>query len=188
MSDIASREPLIHAAGDTLEFQRSLPDYSSANGWSLLYELRAGNGDVAANAASSASGASHLIEVDDFAAGVEPGDYVLVGFVVNGSERHQIYYSALTVLADLGTQASAGPITTHAQRMIPLIEAQLERLALHELDTSNVQDTELRRVQRMELTKQLAWNKEIRQNEINHQNMRNGRGNGNLITTRFAIT
>ncbi len=188
MSDIALREPLIVAAGDSLEFQRTLRDYLPSAGWSLTYLLRAGNGEVQVTVNSTASGDAHLIDEDAFAAGIEPGDYVLAGFAVNGAERHQIYLSELTVTADLGSQAAAGSILSHTQRMIPLLEAQLERLAANELDVSNVQQVELRRVQRLSLEKQLAINKELRANEIAQENMRNGRGSGNIIRTRFDIT
>jgi hypothetical protein len=189
MPDIEKREPLVFACGDSLVFERALRDFLPSAGWTLHYQLRGVNGEQAVpDFTSTASGDVHLIDVDGFAAAVEPGDYLLVGYAVNGAERHQIYYGELTLSANLGGNASAPDQTTHAQRMIPLLEAQLERLAQHELDDSNVQQTEFRRVKRLDLERQLGINKEIRANEIAAQNVRNGRGSGREVRTIFAIT
>ena len=180
------REPATFAAGDTLIFQKYLADYLPSNGWSLLYEIRGGSQPI--TFASSALGDYHAVEV---AATVTapwlPADCVLVGFAVNGAEKHQIYYGELNISAPVGALQNQEPQTTHAQRMISLLEAALEKLAAHVLDSTNVEQTEIRRANRLELEKQLAMNKEIRANEVAHENIRNGRPSGMKISSQFNI-
>jgi hypothetical protein len=189
MSDIPCREPLIFAAGDTLNFKRFLRDYLPSAGWSLSYQVRGGaRGDDEVAFDSTADVDEHEVTVDAATTSLWlPGDYVLVGYAVNGEERHQVYYGELTVTANLGTDANDAVVTTHAQRMIALIERQLEELAAHSLQDSNIQQTEIRRVQRMDLERQLALNKEIRANEIAHENVQQGRPSGLKITPMFRI-
>lgn len=184
------REPLIFAVGDTLSFERYLPDYLPTAGWSLLYEIRGGAaGDDAVQFTSTVDGNRFKIEVPtSITTPWVPGDYILVGYAVNAGlvERHQFYYAEITLTPNLGDGGSGAP-TTHAQRMIPLIEAQLEQLAMHVMDATTVEKTELIRVKRDALEKQLAWNKTIRNNEIALENVANGRPSGSKIVTQFNI-
>ena len=71
--------------------------------------------------------------------------------------------------------------------MISLIEAALEKLAAHALDMTNVEQTEIHRVKRLDLERQLGINKHIRMDEIAQENIRNGRPSGNKIVSQFNI-
>ena len=187
------REPLLFAQGDSLIFQRSLPDYLPSNGWSLLYEIRSSDQSTipAIQFTSTPDATNTLHEINVLPAVTAlwlPGENVLVGYVVNVSgERHQIYYAALEIVANLGTTANTVDVTTHAQRMIPLIEAALEKLAIHSMNETNIQHVQILREKRMDLEKQLGYNKEIRANEIAQENIRNGRPGGNSIKPQFNI-
>lgn len=188
------REPVVFACGDTLIFERYLPDYLPDDGWELRYEIRGGASGTEdavafASSLSSTNGARHRVEVAAATtANWLPGQYVLVGTAVNGEEQHKIYEGALTLSADMTGTPDAAVKTTHAQRMITLIEAQLERLAQHELDESNVQQAQFIRAKRLDLERQLAINKEIRMAEVAQENARNGLPSGNKITPVFNIT
>ena len=180
------QEPQTFAAGDTLIFQRYLRDYSPANGWSLLYEVR-GNGQPI-TFVSAALGDYHGIQVDPAVTSLwAPAECVLAGYAVNGAERHQIYYGEFQIFPNEGSAQNVQPQTTHAQRMISLIEASLEKLAAHALETTNIEQTEIVRVKRLDLERQLAINKHIRMDEISQENIRAGRPSGNKIASQFNI-
>lgn len=190
--DAPTREPERFAIGDTLSFKRVLPDYPASAGWSLLYNIRGG-----ASAAlepvffsSTADGDDHLVTVaKEVTSAWTAGEYVLVGFILNSyGGRYQFYYGSLSLLANLGAPGDEKPVTTHAQRMIALLENQLEELARHAIDSSNVQQAEFRRVRRLDLEEQLARNKEIRMSEIALDNIRNGKPSGYRTTALFRIT
>lgn len=189
MADIERQEPVIFACGDTLLFQRYLRDYLPSAGWSLHYEIRGGASPTNQPLAfdSAASGDYHLIDVDGFAAAAIPGDYELVGYAIKGAERHQIYDGELRLLPDGTSADDTGPVKTHAQKMVELLEAGLERLAQHEIDESNVEKAQFIRAKRLDLEKQLAINKEIRANEVRHERIRNGQASGQFISPRLSI-
>ena len=186
------REPLLFAVGDTLCFRRRVPGFLPADGWSAFYEIRGGAaGD--ANITLNATTVGDCFSVDVPTATTQqwlPGDYTLAGFCVNAADnphvRHQFYVGELTLSPNLGDAGSDAP-TTHAQRMIPLIEAQLEQLAMHVLDASNIEKTELIRVKREAPEKQLAWNKTLRANEIAIENVANGKPSGLKVVPVMAV-
>lgn len=188
-AEIQWREPDVFASGDSLIFQRYLPDYLPANGWALRYtltSLAANIGVKVEDINSQAQGDSHLINVNAFAAGLDAGDYLLVGFAVNGAERHQIYYGELTLVPDLadGT-AVTKPLTTHAQRMITVLETQMEKLAAHSLRESDVQRSRFVWERRGEVLDLLNFYRERRNYELKLLAVANGHGNQNQIVPRF---
>jgi hypothetical protein len=174
---------MIFAAGDTLLFQRHLRDYQPSDGWSLLYQIRGGvTGDAACQFTSTALGELHEISVaNTVTAGWLTGAYVLVGYAVSSTERHQIYYGELRIQPNLGTAKNDAVVTTHYQRMVTILEQQLEQLAQNILVETNIERTQILRVDREKLERQLAVNKELRANEIACENVRNGRPSGNVI-------
>ncbi len=186
------REPLLFAIGDTLAWCRFLPDYQPVNGWSLFYEIRggaAGDANIQFAATVPANSSNFQVQVlPAVTAAWLAGDYVLVGYVTgveNGvAARHQVYYGPLTLTPNLGDSGSDAP-TTHEQRMIPLLETALEQLAVHVLQETDIEKTRLMRVKREELTKQLAWNRTVRANQIAQENVRNGKRSGRTITPKF---
>ena len=156
-------------------FQRYLADYLPANGWSLEYAISGDTEAAPITLTSTALNEDHFIE------------YVLRGYAVNTSgERHQIYYGELGIFPN-GTAQDNVPVTTHAQRMIPLLEAALEQLAVMTVENSSIEEINLQRVKRMDLEKQLAINKEIRANEIGHDNVRSGKPSGFKIRTQLNV-
>lgn len=189
-----NREPILFSQGDILAFNKYLPDYLPSDGWALLYEIRSTeqptNPAIQINSTPDPTNSFHEINVaDGVTAGWLPGEAVMVGYAVNAGTgvRHQIYYNALNLTPNLGTAQNTVDLSTHAQRMIPILEKQLEELAQHSMDDSNVQQVEIRRVKRMDLEKQLAWNKTLRQNEVAVENVAMGRPSGNQIVPVFNL-
>lgn len=188
------REPLEFSQGDTLCFDKYLPDYLPSKGWALLYEIRSSqqptNPAIQINSTPDVTNTYHKILVaEGITAGWLAGDALMVGYAVNAGtgQRHQVYYGTLNLTPNLGTAGNNVDVSTHAQRMIPILEKQLEELAQHSMDDSNVQQVEIRRVKRMDLEKQLAWNKQLRQNEIAVENVANGRPSGNKVVPIFNL-
>lgn len=181
------REPDTFCAGDTMLFQRYLRDYTPQNGWSLSYEIRGGGQPIVF--VSAALGDYHAVEVDPAVTLLwVPSQCVLVGFAVNVTgERHQIYYHELQIFTNEGAQQNIAPQTTHSQRMITLLEGQLEKLAAHAIDESNIEQTQIARVKRLDLERQLAINIHKRMNEIEMENVRNGRPSGTKIISQMNI-
>ena len=187
------REPAEFFAGDTFYFQKNLPDYLPANGWSLLYEIRGGIAGGAAVQIVSTSvppgNTLHQVEADPLVTQAWlPGDYVLVGFAVNATgERHQIYYAALPVKPNLGSAADDVNVKTHAQLMVEALETQNLSLAQHNIIDSTVEQTRIVREKRAALRTELAYWKEVRRNEVALENVRNGNPSGNRIIGEAAI-
>lgn len=188
------REPIEFTQGDTLTFSRYLPDYLPSGGWQLFYEIRSTeqptNPAIEFQSTPDATNQIHELNVaDGVTATWLPGDAILTGYAVNvvAGTRHQIYYNNLNIIPNLGTGTNDVDLRTHSQKMIPLLEAQLEKLAQHSIDDSDIQQVEIRRVKRMEMEKQLAWNKQLRQNEIAQENVAAGRPSGNKIVPVFNV-
>lgn len=189
---IQTREPELFAVGDTLLFQRLIRDFLPSDGWSLLYEIRGGASGTSTPVSftSTADGDWHKISVAaSTTAAWLPGDYVLAGYLVNSglSQRNQFYLGELTLQTNRGSNTDATE-QTHYQKMIVLLEGQLETLAAHAIQDSTVQQSEFRRVKRKELEEQLAFNKEMRNIEIRQEAIRNGYQNPAFIQPVANIT
>lgn len=119
------QEPLQVAAGDTIQWKRSLPDYPAADGWVLKYALR-GPGII--DIAGSADGSDHLISVPAAtSAAWVAGDYTARGYVESGGERFTIYSGRIQVTPDLAAIAAGSyDGRSHARRVIDAIEAVIE--------------------------------------------------------------
>src|SRR5258706_15699378 len=144
---IKNYEPIQIAAGDTLSWQRSLGNYPASQGWQLTYELR-GNGQ-AIEFLSTTSGDSHIINVAAVVTALWlAGEYVMEGFAGNvaANQRERIYLNNLIVTQNLETAAPDAVVTTHAQRMVALIEAVQEGKATHDILESDVEQTRIRRL------------------------------------------
>lgn len=193
MTDIAQcREPLIFSIGDTMLFKRYLPDYLPSDGWSLTYSIRGGaNSGNSLTFNSTTDGTNYTVTVlSSVTSTWVAGQYILVGFAVNGATRHQIYYAELTLTpnAIASRDVPNVDVLTHAQKMIVSLQTQLESLAQNVLQDSTVQGTELRRVRRKEMLELLQFYQEKVANEAALENVRNGRPSGQKIVPQFNIT
>lgn len=88
VSAIQWREPESFVSGDTLLFQRSLPDFLPSDGWSIrlivTQNLPNGSQKVAdVTSAPDSTNTYHVFNVPNFLAGVAAGTYVLTEEIVN---------------------------------------------------------------------------------------------------------
>jgi hypothetical protein len=140
--DIPLTEPARIRAGDTVTWRKSLGDYPATDGWTLYYRLI--NATAKIDITASADGADHLVSIakttsDDYVA----GDYVLVAWVANGTERVSLPGGRIKIDPDLAAVSAAGyDSRTQAKKMLDAIDAALlslssgERLAVVEAEVA----------------------------------------------------
>ena len=187
MAEIQSREPELFSAGDTLLFAKYLPKYLPSDGWSVEYQLTDEGGVLRATALSTADNDMHKVLEDDFAASCDAGDYILTGYAIKDAERHQIYYGELTLTPDFASGSAQPPQKTEAQEMIETIRASLKDLYSSPLEETDVQGSRFRMAKAESLRNELAFWKEVRNNEIQQARARAGLPPGNVITPIFNI-
>ena len=122
--EIPDTEPARVRAGDTVTWRKSLALYPANDGWTLHYRLI--NASAKFDITATADGASHLVSVpiattDDWAA----GDYTLLSWVSNGTERVSLPTTRITVLPDLAAQTTGYDSRSHARKLLDAIEAAL---------------------------------------------------------------
>jgi hypothetical protein len=196
MSDTQHQEPIIFAAGDSLIFKRHFDKFPANNGWSLEYSLFSLNGVSANLAIDSAPDPcntyDHLVSIQNFAAATPPGEYKLIGYAVNTvnnvtTDRRQIYEGRFILTPNFALQKSTAPLTTHTQRTITILEAQIEQLSQVVLQESDVQRSRFVWKKLEEFQQMLKEYREKRFNEIKIEAVRNGRNAGDQIRPVFGI-
>jgi hypothetical protein len=116
-------EPTQLHAGDSVAWERDVPEYPAADGWSLRYVLSG----PARHVLEALASAPYRVEVaaTETATWV-PGLYRWVALAINGDQRMTVASGTLEVGANLET-AEPFDARSHAQRMLDLIEAALEK-------------------------------------------------------------
>ena len=189
------REPDEFTSGDTLLFQRSLPDYLPSDGWALRLTITQPLPQGALKVAEAVSVADstnsvHTFNVPDFCAALEAGVYVLSEVVFNQStgEKHQIYHDdEFNIGDDLDSGLVVGPILTEAQEMIALLRASYKALIQQQFASTNVQHNEFVLQKQGEVLDQLKYWKNMRINEIQMERAKNGQKPGNVQEAVFCI-
>lgn len=140
--DIPTSEPARIRAGDTVTWRKSLPSYPASAGWTLAYRLI--NASAKIDISTTADGADHLVSVPKASsAGYTAGDYTLVSWVDNGTERVTLDPGRIIVLPNLAAVTAAGyDSRSQAKKMLDAIDAALlslssgERLAVVDAEVS----------------------------------------------------
>lgn len=185
------REPTRLAAGDTINFLRSFGKYPFTGGWVLKYEMRGQAQPIEFISQQWNAGNDHLLFVA--AATTQtwlPGEYMLEGFAENAGtgERYQIYLAQLELSANLEGSAGDINVTTHAQRMVALIETVMEGKAGHDVLNSVVEGTRIDRIPPKELFALYVKYKVMRKSEVDAERARSGQPSRNKIRPLFSIT
>jgi hypothetical protein len=189
------REPESIASGDTLVYQRNLPIYLPSDGWGInggLTKATDKGGQLAAQFQSQpdATNSYHCVNVPNFGAGLDDGIYIFSEEIVNSNtqEKHQIYYADNFLLsADLTDGLAIGNQLTEAQiGMQECFKTYLKVLR------SKFQETDVQRnlfVEKklIELRNELNYWKAQRLQEIQFQNVRNGKPSGAISQPLFQI-
>lgn len=116
-------EPTNLHAGDSVAWSRDVPAYPAADGWALQYVF-SGPDRHSVDAISAAPYRVELSASDT--ASWAPGLYRWVALVIKGDARLTVASGRLQVDPNLVT-AEPGDVRSHAQRMLDLIEAALEK-------------------------------------------------------------
>lgn len=179
------REPLQVAAGDTIQWKRSLPEYSASDGWVLHYALR---GPAIIDITGTADGSDHLISVPS---SIDPawtaGEYTVQGYVTNASgERHTVYSGRMTVTPNLAAiDSGTYDGRTHAQKVISAIEAVIEGKASKDQMDMQIDGLRITRIPFETLLQiRTRYRLELAA-EIRKENRRQGRGSRRIIKFRL---
>lgn len=181
---IPTREPEQFVAGDTLLLHRNLPDYLPSDGWVYrltVTQLLPNGSEVVATNDSTADGDRHSFEVNNWLGTQTDGVYVLAGTVIKAStgERHQVYHhdGFLISTSDAAGTPSA-TVKTEAQQMLEIILDTLKELYKRKYTETDVQRNKFVLQKSADALNDYKFWFAKRQQEIQQQNVRNGRASG----------
>lgn len=125
-------EPGKIAAGDSLDWTRSLTDYPASEGWTLHYALF--NATAAYAITSAADGDNHVVSVDSATTATwDAGRYDWTAYVTHtdGTKR-SLFTGTIIITPDLTSPYDG---RSHARKMLDALEAALEgRATTDEMD------------------------------------------------------
>lgn len=125
MAQIPTTEPIEIIAGDTVSWQKSVPDYPATDGWTLKYRFI--NATARIDITATASGSDYVIDVlPATTATWAAGQYTWVSFVEKSGARHTIARGAITIKPDLAAQTSGYDTRTTAAKALSAINSWLE--------------------------------------------------------------
>ena len=162
------REPELFSAGDTLIFERSLDNYTIADGWALTYVLTDLTGKKVAAVVSVADGDYHKIYQQNFAAGLDEGDYIFSGEAINAvsGDKRSIYVGVLTLGADLTDGTASQSQKTDAQVMIETLRDTLTNLYKSKFSETDVNRSRFVSQKLSEALEAYKYWKEVRMSEL----------------------
>lgn len=106
MASVPTSEPISIRAGDSVTWQRVLPEYPASAGWALAYRLIPETG-TAVEISATGSGDTHTVALARTAtASIAAGRYTLVGYATLNTERATLYSAPCQVLPDLSSASS----------------------------------------------------------------------------------
>ena len=121
---VQTREPSSIVAGDTVAWQKALPDFLASAGWVLKYRLInvAGKYDITA----SASGDNHAVNVSAAtSAAYAAGAYTWTSYVEKAGERYTVETGALTIKPNLAAEAGGFDTRSSAKKALDLFDAAI---------------------------------------------------------------
>ena len=197
------REPADFTAGDTLLFQRSLPDMLPSDGWAIRLTVYQNDGDgskIATQVVSvpDSSNKFHCFNVPKFCGNLTGGIYALseevfnangnAGINVAAGEKHSLYLRRdFRIFDNLDAGSPARSQWTTAQRMIHLLEDRLAGIYALKFSEHESDKNRFSLVDENKVLDQLKYWKEVRFSEIQQERIRNGQSPGNVARVRFCI-
>lgn len=120
--------PQQHAAGTSLEVRRFIPTHTPQNGWAYQLAMRI-PGYTPKDGAADGDAFVLTLSAQDTAAW-PPGTYAFSERAVKGGVVHEVGVGTITITPNLAVLPEGDDGLTHNQRVLKIIEAQLEgRLA-----------------------------------------------------------
>ena len=181
-AQIPSDEPDQITAGTTVYWTKYFPGYPASQ-FALKYSLQRVGGIITIAAAQNGTGDDFLISLDAITTGnYPPGCYTWTAYVEEGASRTGLARGTMSVLPSplmaLGT--------THATRMLALIEAALEGRIPNGLENTNIDNQEIQRIPIAKLSQlQRIYQAKVA-NEQNSAATRAGLPNRRNVFARFT--
>lgn len=129
MADTPTQEPKSFVAGETVEWQKTLDDYSAADGWALKYFFR-GAGKFDLVAAAQPDGSFRVTISAEIV--TQPGAYYWQARVERDDERRVVATGRCVVIEDLSGAVEAYDGRSDARRALDAIDAMLEGKATYD--------------------------------------------------------
>jgi hypothetical protein len=123
---IPSTEPTNFAAGETVQWTKSVADYRSSDGWSLIYTIRGPTVFANVTATPNADGSYSITIAAVDTAALKAGRYLWASHAYKAGPpvlRYAIERGVILVTANLDTVET---IETHAAEVLPIIEAAIK--------------------------------------------------------------
>lgn len=133
--EIPFQEPTAFAAGDRVQWKRTLADFPISESWTLKYYLRGNFAHDPITLTATTSGTDYLIDIGiDETAGYTPGVYYWQAFVEKADYRMPVSSGRFLITPDLSTLQTNQPFDgrSHARRCLEAIEAVIEGRATHD--------------------------------------------------------
>ncbi|GAA5442641.1 hypothetical protein Misp06_00815 [Microbulbifer sp. NBRC 101763] len=119
-------EPRTFIAGDSISWSRTLHDYLPEDGWTLTYRLVSVGKSYVINTAANGSAHQVALTGADTAAWID-GEYSLVAWVQNGTNRHTIDNWRVRIKPNPAS-ADYDP-RSHAEKMLEALRQLLQKKA-----------------------------------------------------------
>jgi hypothetical protein len=143
---IPSIEPEQFAAGDTVQWYRSVSDYPPDDGWALTYAFVGAQGLFTATGVDNGDG-RYLVTLDAATtATILAASYGWSGAVTQGLERHTIGAGTTVVLPDLLATGAPFDTRTRARKILDAITATIEGTATTDQASYSVGDVSISRM------------------------------------------
>ena len=124
-------EPQSLVIGESWQWNRTHSPAPPSEGYTLSYEFHGPSSVAVITAATSSSGDYYEVREDKAAnLGLNPGTYVIVGYVEKGTDRFEIYRSEIHLAADW-TNAGTVDELTHDEKVLGQLNAAIEALTLN---------------------------------------------------------
>lgn len=124
MAQTPTTEPASIQAGDTITWQRTLPDHPASDGWQLSYRLI--NAAARIDIVAAADGDAHLVTIAAAtSAAYAPGAYTWLASATRSAERYTVGQGEVTVKADWAAAPGNADARSPAARALADLRAAL---------------------------------------------------------------
>ena len=172
-------------AGDTLQFNTSVPDYPASESWTLSYKLVPRTSGSVISFSASADGDYYTVEVGSTTtAAWTAGEYSWAAYVTKTGERHTVDSGACTIKPDPAT-ATTLDSRTHNQIALDAIKAVMQSRATKDQQEYMIAGRKLVLTPLPELIKLLNFYEARVAGEQAAENLRNGINVPSVIQVRM---
>lgn len=186
MSTIPSKEPARFAAGDTVQFTKSFPEYLPADGWVLSYALVTTGQQITWTGSDNGDGL-HLLNVTAATtASYQPGTYHWQSYVTKDPQRFTVGSGSVVIDQNFALAQGGHDNRSHIEKTLEALNALLEGKATKDQLSYSIGGRSLSRFSMTEViearSKYLKWHAE----EKRRARIERGEGSGMKIVQRFG--